>query len=540
MTDTNVERRLTDALDHHASAVIARPDLGRVIADAEGQPVRTPLVMDRRKTMRRIASLAAAAVVVAVGLVATVYIRANQHDEAQPVLASDAEGPELVDGMGRWTALPAGPPDAASGFTHGSPLSDGRILFWGANASWSPGDTQAAVDGLEDRPAPRASSVAIAVYSPVDNTWTSVDTDVLVPMRLPGTNAFKVAGDRLLVQGPGLDGANRVAVYDAANDTWTTSTVPGSTWEMFDGVAWDGETAVLVRLHPGMGDDATTGASVDIRPSGLAPKVWRWTLARDRWATGEAPPLTPRGFSGWAFDGERLAVVGGVDAEELGSMTGAQSSGAVYDVDADTWSMLPDAPWPAKHPELAWDGDRLLYAGGTGGATVNSQTVVHRHAAWSQATGWQDLPTPNDEVENDFGPLTVRLTDPLDGAGFDHPGAAIPATNHGMSIGSQEAGMLFVDGAWETVPVGDPMTLRNGNWLLAASPTVAGAVDRFEVAVRAAADDWVTVAPAPFSDLWRPALVLVGDHLYVVGTQREAVWQDIEPVSEGWVLDLSG
>ena len=99
---------------------------------------------------------------------------------------------------------------------------------------------------------------------------------------------------------------------------------------------------------------------------------------------------------------------------------------------------------------------------------------------------------------------------------------------------------MFVDGAWETVPIGDPMTLRNDNWLLAASPTVAGAADRFEVAVRAAAGDWVTVAPAPLSDLWRPALVLVGDHLYVVGTQREAVWQDIEPVSEAWVLDLSG
>src|SRR5690606_1098901 len=133
-------------------------------------------------------------------------------------------------------------------------------------------------------------------------------------------------------------------------------------------------------------------------------------------------------------------VVGGVDAEELESMTGAQPSGAVYDIDADTWSMLPDAPWPAKHPELAWDGDRLLYAGGTSGSTVNSQTVVHRQAAWSLATGWQDLPTPNDEVENDFGALTVRLTDPLDGAGIDQPGTAIPATNHGMSFGAQEAG----------------------------------------------------------------------------------------------------
>ena len=58
------------------------------------------------------------------------------------------------------------------------------------------------------------------------------------------------------------------------------------------------------------------------------------------------------------------------------------------------------------------------------------------------------------------------------------------------------------------------------------------------MAVRGGPEGWVHTTPSPISDIWRPALVLVGDHLYVVGAPRESVWQDEHPVSQAWVLDL--
>ncbi len=556
----DLEGRLTRELRHRAEAVEVRFDVGQVIDDASEPSVVVGRMRSGRSDrwpVRGSVAAVAAVLVAVVAAVAVVTVGEDDRDRTQPLVASTPEvsgvddSVELVEGFGEWSALPSAPSGLASGITDGRELSDGRILFWGTHAAASIGDAPEAVDGLVETVDPRPTPLAMAVYSPAEGGWTSVDTSSLADAQLLG---FRWASERLLAWGARMDGSNVVAVYDPTADRWTESTVPGTRWESFDGVAWTGEVAVLVRLHPGIGDDeASSETGIDptgFRPSGGVPRVWRWRLADDGWTEGAAPPIAARAYGGWAFDGNRLATVGGVDGEDMRSRVGERSTGAVYEVDSDTWTVLPGAPWSAKDPELAWDGEDLVYLGGTGGVDVNrSGGFIDRFARWNESTGWAAFAPPDHDGLDPTVPDTVRIADhglakgtssPGRGVDGGDPRGAVLAASDGFAFGLAEVGWLYVDGEWETVPIGDPMTVWWGDRLVATSPSVIGAVERFQVAARIGQHRWVGAAPSPVSDLWSPAVVVAGDRLYVVGTPREAVWQEgRDPVSEAWVLDLA-
>lgn len=221
-------------------------DAERVVDDASRPTLVVGQVRpgrgDRRPT--RVSTAVAAAVLVAlVAAVAVTVAGEDDRDLLQPLVASAPEGPEvsgvddsmeLVEGFGEWSALPSGPSGLASGFTDGRELSDGRLLFWGTDAAPSPGDTPESVDGLVGSPSLRATPVAMAIYSPADRSWSTVGTAPLEEAEILG---FRWAAGRLLTWGARSDGTDLVAVYDPVADRWIDSTVPGTSWELFDGVA---------------------------------------------------------------------------------------------------------------------------------------------------------------------------------------------------------------------------------------------------------------------------------------------------------------
>ncbi|HET9141557.1 Kelch repeat-containing protein, partial [Actinophytocola sp.] len=112
-----------------------------------------------------------------------------------------------------------------------------------------------------------------------------------------------------------------------------------------------------------------------------APEVMIYDPAGDRWSPG---PALPQGLhhTAAAGDGSRLWVVGGY--VEAGS--GHAPTAAVRMIDSATgsWTDGPALPEPRAAGALAWDGSRLLYAGGVGPAGLADDVFQLRDGRWNR------------------------------------------------------------------------------------------------------------------------------------------------------------
>ncbi len=253
--------------------------------------------------------------------------------------------------------------------------------------------------------------------------------------------------------GPGLDIESGVEVYDPALDIWTElSPMPLSKYE--NSASEAGVTHMGVRL---VGDSIwVVGGRTGDHPGTLTEEVWIYDIAADKWTAGPDLPL-PLAGGGMVAMGRKLFVFGGftsacngdqdsyhltldidawaanpanswidnrtpmpnprnhVGATAFGGhiyVFGGQlghdccASGVPcgtdvtfadrYDPESDTWTSLPNLPYPRSHVEattFAMDGKVYVSSSETG-ATIAHTTLEYDPVdrTWSENTALE-LPT---------------------------------------------------------------------------------------------------------------------------------------------------
>lgn len=481
----------------------------------------------RRRTRRRRAGTTLAVLVV-LGVVGAGVMSANpdRPDPAEQVVAESPDTRRLESGMGEWQQLPDAPFAALSA---AEPLADGRLLAWG--------DTR---DQVGDNEEVGDAGLRIATYDPSSRAWTPIahpsGLDLLT------NEQMLVAADRLLYLGMDETGVYSGAVLDVAAESWTEVPRLEDVKVDIGSVAWDGTTLIAVRTD--LGDEGPVGvglpphdvndpddgvATIDYRVD--APTTRRWAFGADGWTVGAPPPLSPRIAVGDALADGTLAIVGGTTgATGTADTSKSLSDGALYDVGADAWTVLPDLPWRAVNMGVGWVDGQLVVAGGTPSLDVTDSDAPLESVVRLAADGgsWVALPSspgqgaavrgPHRRSSPELGSAEVIMDEPMF---FD---------------GGQPESVILIDGAWEAAPT---RTFDDWDGLLVASTDRLGnGGDRpFEVAVRRGTDDWVPTAAAPFTDRMNPAVAFVGDRLYFGGGLTGS---NIEPDATFWVLDLSG
>jgi hypothetical protein len=413
-----------------------------------------------------------------------------------------ARSPGLTEPVGSWSRL-ADPPFSPRGAAFGGTLSDGRVLVWGGQTS---GSDEPVLDG--------------GIYDPHTGQWTRIPAAPLPPLTARSPHALYTGlnEDGLAVVGTVRDGTTTVAaVYDVADQQWYEAPSQDGFGELSDdGVAWDGETLVLV----GWSGDATAG-----------PRVRRWTAGGDHWTTGAAPPPGLRDEAITAFDGTRLAAWG----------TGDTSNAALYHVAEDRWEPLPPTPVPARPFGTAvWLEGRLLVGGGTFDVPARpSSAPAADLAAYDPVTGtWELIDGPPEG--GIMSPSRHRFDDGTD---------PVVLANPGRPYRGDEPLWFLGDDGWEQAPLHDPHRLGDVIVATPGGPAFDVTPDRavvpapFDLQVRAERDRWLDAAEPPFESRFSPTVVAHGGQLLVVGgftlPAASRGQANVQPYGDAWVFDLS-
>ena len=478
----------------------------------------------RRARRRAMAASAATASVVVLGVAAVTVLGA---DPDRPDVAVPAVGPDgqpLTEPVGSWSRADD-PPFSPRVDAFGGTLSDGRVVVWGGHADDGDGDPS----GREgDAPTGFADG---GVLDPATGAWDPIPAAPLPPPTVGGmfVTSAQLVDDRLAVVTGSTDGTLHAAVYDTAEGRWIDAPDQIDVLLTYDAMAWDGETLALVRTRPG-GVGHAGDARLDWRAD--APVTLRWRPGDDRWTAGAPAPFGLREHAGAAFDGGRLALWGGTGSTGSAGGTGGgagsvANDGAVYDVAADAWTDVPEAPLPGRvHAATAWRDGRLVVGGGTD-TLADAGEHLSDMAAWDPATGtWEELPAAPEG----------GLDDPYSTWAFveGHAPPLVAASRSGS--GEPEPRWFYGPDGWEQAPLGAVTdlgglvvaTLGHGNF---------GSVP-FELEVRGGPDEWLDAAAGPFDNRMGAATVPTPDgHLVVVGGLEGA---DLELRGDAWVFDLTG
>lgn len=485
---------------------LLRDAYAAVVADAPPAPdlpgaAPHPAARRRRLPAPVVALAAAALVLAVVGLPWLVIDRSAGRDAASAVPAA--------------TWRQGAPPPFSPRMVHFSgTLSDGRLLFWGG-------------DGLPFAPEghPGDRHLDGGIYDPVTDEWTSIPPPAFLPQ--PATVeaesvSVALAEDRLAVLlfgGPLVGG-----VYDAAAGTWTEITAAPGIEVVANGVAWTGDTLVLLRLSEG--EPAWT---ID------EPVTLRWTLDTQAWEDGAEPPLTTRFGAGVAHDGERIAVWGGTETNiyapipdlEYGAATaaGVVADGAIYDIGADSWTPMPPAPFEGRvHPTVVWIDEGLFVGGGSpsleGG--VGEQSPYPGGVYHPESGTWSRLPPPPALGEFVLGRRPVS-------------GEQLLTTGSLVAHSGAQPAQYWIGGTWVDTPTYD---LHYAGDLLLATTRTSDNPDDVPFRVHALVDGtWGDLGGAPFTNRMDAGIATGDDVLVVVDG---AVGRNLDAVADTWVLDLHG
>ncbi len=508
------------------------PEIAEVL---ERTTPRRPLAFDvadlarrgrRRRVRTQVGTGMGAVALVATAVTGLGLVGAGDQGEGQVVATRPPVG-EVAQAfaasdvpLGTWEQV-ADPPFSPRTGSFTATASGGRVVVWGGSDGTGGGGTEGGgvlTDG--------------GIYNPESEEWETVP-----PAPVPAGMSFpwrQLAGDRLMVLGS-PDGAELVgAVYDLGSDEWTEIDPPPTIELPAEGIAWTGDTLVLVRFWSGASEteDARYGE----------PVVERWSFETGEWTQGATPPLANRFGPAVAFDGERLGVWGGArqEVEIGGRASGSElvSDGAIYDVAADRWEPMASGPLqPMMQGTAMWLQGGFAVAGGVievakdstpMGSSITGNTVkeVYDAAIYDpEARSWTALPNPlaetdgNDERQHSFGVADARSQVPLL---FDELPQSGP---HPVQFYDE------VTRSWVKAPLRNLHTLDGT--LVATSRTPDNPDDEpFEVQVLAGSV-WEPATEAPFVNRMDAGVAVTGTDLLVVGG---AEGSDLEVTGDAWLL----
>ncbi|MDQ4091374.1 MAG: hypothetical protein M3163_13885 [Actinomycetota bacterium] len=237
----------------------------------------------------------------------------------------------------RWTPIAPSPVAGRSG--HSAVWVQDRMVVWGGATEGG----KATADG--------------ASYDPATDAWT-----VLPPAPLEPRISHRTVdtAHRMLVWG-GSSGEGQTgkyfsdgAIYSPADNTWTSmapypQTRESGARDTFSSV-WTGEKMLVwggynrnETCNPCNLDD---GAAYDLR--------------NNSWQLMSPSPLNGRGGHRAVWTGRQMVVWGGFNTTEL-------NDGATYNPESDTWAQLPQSPLLTRQGQaMVWAGDRAIIWGGHG------------------------------------------------------------------------------------------------------------------------------------------------------------------------------
>ena len=205
-----------------------------------------------------------------------------------------------------------------------------------------------------------------AIYSPIDNTWTTVSKGA----GMPSARTFATCvwtGSVVIVYG-GLDSAKKQAplssgsIYDPKTSMWTA--LPDGPTPRSQPVAyWDGSRALFWGGNNGPPNVAVAG-------------VDRFDLTSWKAANSGGDPgavLAPA----YAFDGSTVYLQGGL----LGMVR--QDRVSSYTGDADKWATLSKSLTPRSSAFGVWDGSSFLVWGGHGEYALNNDGKYLTGTTWT-------------------------------------------------------------------------------------------------------------------------------------------------------------
>jgi hypothetical protein len=466
----------------------------------------------RRARRRAVVASTAALAVAAIGVTGLSIVGA---DAGRPDVVVPAVGPDgmpLSEPVGSWSRADD-PPFSPRGDAFGGALNDGRVVVWGGHAD--DGDT---ADGAEAVPTGLADG---GIFDPENGVWEAIPAAPVPAPTTGGASATSVqlVDDRLAVATGSADGRVHAAVYDVAEGRWTEAPSQVDIPLVYDAMAWDGETLVLVRTRPGELGWAGDGR-LDWRVD--RPVTLRWRVGEDGWTTGASVPFGLRDLVGAAFDGSRLALWGG----SVGSSTPAD--GAVYDVGSDAWAVIPDGPLPGRfNPAVAWSNGRLVVGGGTDRLN-DAGEYLGDIAAYDPVTeAWETLP-----------PLPEGgLADPQSTWRYvQGEGSLLVGDTRGGS-GEPEPRWYYDSGAWEQAPLGGVMKLGEFTVATLGDRANYGSIP-YEVRVGVGHDEWLDSTEAPFDSRMGATTVATPSSALVVIGGAEGTGLELQ--DDTWVFDLTG
>lgn len=460
----------------------------------------------RRRRRAGFACLTSLAVV-AIAVGGLLNFRANDGRTSLASAPVAPDGTPLGEGFGKWHEGTEAPTDPLYQSFDGV-LSDGRVLVWGGYR-----------EGEDPRYSP-AGEQRGAIYDPNADNWTEIPP----PPSALYEPRVRLANDRMLVVGSTESGTLGGHLFDAQAHSWSELPTQNKISIFADSISWDGETAVLVRMDEG-GHGHADYPGLDWSVS--RPVTLRWNRGDDAWSQGAPVPLSLRfGAGTLAYDGQ-IYVIGGTGRSphiedepapgELGDPF-ARADGAVYDVEEDRWNPLPDLPEPGIHVHIGALGDGTILAGGALTTLRPRDQGVGLGSSWVlDGSAWSPFP-----AHPDPGSAAAILK------------GIVQTTSLSGHSGPQPE-WISADGGWELAPLAN--LHRWEHLLIATSGTIDNPDDgAFTVKLRAARDNWLTSADAPFTNRMDAVIQVSGNKLVVIGGFEGRALTETHSV---WVLDLT-
>ena len=219
-----------------------------------------------------------------------------------------------------------------------------------------------------------------AKYLADDQVWGAVSTDDSPTARVGHSSAW-TGRYMVIFGGKSAEGLKADGyLYDPTANKWTPLPMNGAPPEArtHATMIWTGSALIVWGGQSSKGNLAS-GAILPFDAQGIPGE---WTQL-----------ATPSGLSGRvlhvsAWDGKRLMVWGGIGS--AGQLLG---DGAVFDLNAGTWTTIPSlgAPTPRSHATGVWTGEELVVFGGK---TTSAGLATATGAAWRPGTGWRPLSLP--------------------------------------------------------------------------------------------------------------------------------------------------
>ncbi len=210
--------------------------------------------------------------------------------------------------------------------------------------------------------------------------WTTVTAQGAPHAR--HESAMAAAGGKLYLMGG--RGMKPVDIFDPATGSWTTGAPTPHEIHHFQAVVHDGVIYVV-------------GALTGKYPAEPAVQdVLIYDPPRDQWRRGPTIPVQRRrGAAGAALHEGKIYVAGGLTAGHNGGFVPWFDA---LDIATGTWEVLPDAPRPRDHFQMAIVGNKLFAAGGRTTSAKTNETFTRTMAEtdvfdFSTKT-WNTLPGP--------------------------------------------------------------------------------------------------------------------------------------------------